>query len=465
MTRITVLIALLTFTLSISAQTTSSVYIRGTGYNHNIARIIQVGGTNHAVGGRGLCLSIFNATTHAHISSTRYDTYGSTTASDNLAAALNGLKRGEIGILASQDAWENAVTENLKTAARRLGLYKLGSGMDNGSRRPYAAIFRGSGTGSSNTVASHVVMEVMQPEHSVGEAAIISSHLIGTGFVGNNLTNALVSGDGNVADATVLVDDHSNVGVGTYTPSAKLHVAGDVKSDDHLYVTSSGNTRALRINTLDPYIDMRSNGNVAKRLYIRASESGGYAYYYTNLGYNRFNTQVRIDEHLQINSSANTRALRINAPNPYIDLRSNGDAAKRLYIRAHETNDYALYNTNLSKHLFNKNTQINGTLVVKEDLESKKVKVSTAPGSFPDYVFKPEYKLRSLSELESYINTNGHLPNIPKAEEVEANGQNLGEIQKKLLEKIEELTLYTINQQKTIETLLQRIEKLEKDEN
>ena len=49
--------------------------------------------------------------------------------------------------------------------------------------------------------------------------------------------------------------------------------------------------------------------------------------------------------------------------------------------------------------------------------------------------------------------------------EVEANGQNLGEIQKKLLEKIEELTLYTINQQKTIETLLQRIEKLEKDEN
>ena len=87
-------------------------------------------------------------------------------------------------------------------------------------------------------------------------------------------------------------------------------------------------------------------------------------------------------------------------------------------------------------------------LVVNGTVESKKVKVSASPGTFPDYVFKPEYKLRSLGELEAFISAYGHLPNVPKAEEVERNGQDLGLIQQRLLEKIEELTLYTLDQQK-----------------
>ena len=102
--------------------------------------------------------------------------------------------------------------------------------------------------------------------------------------------------------------------------------------------------------------------------------------------------------------------------------------------------------------------EVGGDAIVYGDIESEKVKVSTTPGSFPDYVFKPEYKLRSLNELESFIQTNGHLPNVPKAEEVEANGQNLGEIQKKLLEKIEELTLYTIDEEKRLQSMMSLIE-------
>ncbi|GHE75733.1 helicase associated domain-containing protein [Roseivirga thermotolerans] len=102
-----------------------------------------------------------------------------------------------------------------------------------------------------------------------------------------------------------------------------------------------------------------------------------------------------------------------------------------------------------------------GDVIINECLESKKVKVSAAPGSFPDYVFANEYQLKSLSELEAFIKENGHLPNVPTAKEVEANGQDLGLIQQKLLEKIEELTLYTIEQQKLIKQLTERIEKLE----
>ena len=103
----------------------------------------------------------------------------------------------------------------------------------------------------------------------------------------------------------------------------------------------------------------------------------------------------------------------------------------------------------------------NGNGFFQGNIESKKVKVSAAPGSFPDYVFAKEYQLKSLPELEAFIRENGHLPNVPTAKEVEANGQDLGLIQQKLLEKIEELTLYTIEQQKLIKQLTERIEKLE----
>ncbi|OEK03665.1 hypothetical protein BFP97_20025 [Roseivirga sp. 4D4] len=110
---------------------------------------------------------------------------------------------------------------------------------------------------------------------------------------------------------------------------------------------------------------------------------------------------------------------------------------------------------------------VNGDMVVTGEVETKKINVTATPGSFPDYVFKPDYKLRSLSELSAFIKENGHLPNIPKAAEVESNGQDLGLIQQKLLEKIEELTLYVIElkqenikQQKEIDKL-----KTTKDEN
>ncbi|OEK03667.1 hypothetical protein BFP97_20035 [Roseivirga sp. 4D4] len=102
------------------------------------------------------------------------------------------------------------------------------------------------------------------------------------------------------------------------------------------------------------------------------------------------------------------------------------------------------HNANGSSTFLGGQTTIDGKAIVKGDVESEKVKVTATPGSFPDYVFKPDYELRSLSELSVFIKENGHLPNIPKAVEVEANGQDLGLIQQKLLEKIEELTLYVI---------------------
>lgn len=80
--------------------------------------------------------------------------------------------------------------------------------------------------------------------------------------------------------------------------------------------------------------------------------------------------------------------------------------------------------------------------------------------TWPDYVFEKDYELMSLEETEAYIQENGHLPNVPSEEEVLENGQSLGEMNKILLEKVEELTLHLIEQQKKLNEQQMEIEQL-----
>jgi len=87
-------------------------------------------------------------------------------------------------------------------------------------------------------------------------------------------------------------------------------------------------------------------------------------------------------------------------------------------------------------------------LAVNGNIRSKEVKVEAA--NWPDYVFEENYNIGKLEELESYIKTNKHLPEIPTAKEVEVNGVALGEMNKLLLKKVEELTLHLIEQQKQL---------------
>ncbi|MFY7672495.1 hypothetical protein ACOSP6_15545 [Tenacibaculum sp. MEBiC06402] len=97
-------------------------------------------------------------------------------------------------------------------------------------------------------------------------------------------------------------------------------------------------------------------------------------------------------------------------------------------------------------------------LAVNGTVHAKEVRVDL--NNWPDYVFENNYKLPSLEEVEKQIKEKGHLSNIPSAEEVEKNGVQLGEMNKKLLEKIEELTLYTIEQEKRIKELEKQQEKI-----
>lgn len=93
-------------------------------------------------------------------------------------------------------------------------------------------------------------------------------------------------------------------------------------------------------------------------------------------------------------------------------------------------------------------------LAVDGKIISEELKVQLS-GNWPDYVFKNDYKLKSFDELRGFIAQNNHLPNIPAAAEVEKNGIEVGDMQKRMMEKIEELTLYVLE----LENRLKAIEK------
>jgi hypothetical protein len=127
------------------------------------------------------------------------------------------------------------------------------------------------------------------------------------------------------------------------------------------------------------------------------------------------------------------------------------------------TNEWELYVGNLRdsengasiaiKALANGNVGI-GTaspqekLTVAGTIGAREIKVSTNAGA--DFVFEPGYKLPELSELEKFVKTNKHLPQIPTAKQMVDNGVNLGELNIKLLQKVEELTLHLIEKDKEL---------------
>ena len=99
----------------------------------------------------------------------------------------------------------------------------------------------------------------------------------------------------------------------------------------------------------------------------------------------------------------------------------------------------------------------NFTLFIKKGVLSEDYSIAPI-ASWADYVFDSNYNLKSLNEVESYIAENKHLPDVPSAQEVAENGYSQHEINKALLQKVEELTLYVLQQQKEIEMLKKSLE-------
>jgi hypothetical protein len=146
------------------------------------------------------------------------------------------------------------------------------------------------------------------------------------------------------------------------------------------------------------------------------------------------------------------------------DLAGNlSDFSDTLVATTPESTVYTDLNSNLStvnwttKDLFVNGTAGIGTspdpaykLAVNGNIRAKEIIVETG---WADFVFEKDYHLPSLSEVEMHILENGHLKDIPSAKTVEKEGVNIGNISAKLLQKIEELTLYSIEMEKRIRNL------------
>jgi hypothetical protein len=209
------------------------------------------------------------------------------------------------------------------------------------------------------------------------------------------------------------------IGVGTTSPSANLQI-GDGTSDTSLRVYHSDNS----------YTSLNGYGLFFNRVwsYMRPTNNGINNLY---VGHN--------DRHWKtVNTSANLAIRYYNA---------DGEVARW---------DMANGRLGIGTASPSEKLSVNGRIRAKE------VKVEVE--NWPDYVFASDYKLPTLSSLAAYIKENGHLPDIPTAAEVAEQGLSIGEANAKLLKKIEELTLYTLEQEEILQKQQQQLENLHKNQ-
>jgi hypothetical protein len=232
-------------------------------------------------------------------------------------------------------------------------------------------------------------------------------------------TNTTYSPAAGFTDVPAMYLYNGNVGVGVAVPESQLHTTGTVRF--------AGLTND---NAKDRVVVSDANGNLS---YRDASTLGGSS----TAGWS-----------LTGNNDANAKLGTIGSNDlPFI----TGNVEQ---MRIGANGNVGIGTTAISG---------NYKLSVEGTIRTRKVRVDA--GTWADYVFESDYKLRPLKEVEQYIQQNKHLPEVPSAAEVKKEGLDVGDNQALLLKKIEELTLYVIQQQKQLEAQQQKIETLEKKVN
>ncbi|WP_339606405.1 hypothetical protein [uncultured Roseivirga sp.] len=255
-----------------------------------------------------------------------------------------------------------------------------------------------------------------------------------------------------------------NVGIGTTSPQAKLHVEGDVQIKSGEKLQWGGTQTAIEGSTVSNKIAFFTNSLERFRV-----DDGGNV----GIGTTSPSEKLELIGNMRIKgvSGFSHGNLQFYRANGFLFM-TIGQADLNV---ANSTFDFHHHNGNDIRFLINNSENLRiklngnigiGTTSPTEKLEvngtirSKKVKVETT--GWPDFVFASNFKLRTLNELEAYIKANQHLPEVPSAKDVEENGLDLGKMDATLLQKVEELTLYLIEMNKKVEKLEKENLKLKK---
>ena len=252
-------------------------------------------------------------------------------------------------------------------------------------------------------------------------------------------SSAIVNFRKSNAHSVLYIRGDGNSGLGTTAPLAKLHIAsfhghetGVYSGYGDLLLYNHSNAKAQLGATLvfGSHFENGSGNGFSTRAAIKGGTSiygntgAGYLAFYTvPTGLANQNTErMRIDHKGNIGIGTTTPSSKLDVAG---DIK-----AQEIEVTLASINDM----------------QLNGTLAANNI-------TYTANGNTADFVFEDNYQLKDLTEVEAFIKANKHLPEIPSAAEMEESGINLAEMNKLLLMKVEELTLYSIEQEKKIEGL------------
>lgn len=192
------------------------------------------------------------------------------------------------------------------------------------------------------------------------------------------------------------------------------------------YLSPTGNGNYIGINTTTPLGSLGIHSQNGYEIFGDGASSP----------WDHFNIASHNQMHLQ--PGVNVDGTTFN-PLAFLDLGAGGLAnlmvVERKKITVANTVGFGIATTPDTDFVTGYRLKVNGKIRAKE------IKVDT---NWSDFVFTPNYHLMPLDELEHSIQANGHLPGIPTAQDVKRDGVSVGEMDARLLQKVEELTLYVI---------------------
>jgi hypothetical protein len=263
------------------------------------------------------------------------------------------------------------------------------------------------------------------------------------------------------------IDDAGRLGVGTLNPQDRLEVAGNERAQ--ISAGRPGDTTRVKLwaGTDGGVLEATNASAGAGLAFVVNGSANAIINDAGRLGVGTLNPQDRLEV------AGNERA-QISAGRPgdttRVKLWAGTSGGVLEATNASAGAGLAFVVNGSANAIFNDAGRLGvGTVNPRDRLEVSGGNIRVSGGSFiddgttlraPDYVFEEGYDLMSLEELDTYIDQEGHLPNVPSAEDIANHGLNLSQFQMKLLEKVEELTLYTLHQEKALRAQQRQIDEL-----